>query len=125
MERPWHAMSADEVAAEFGVDRERGMDQQEARRRLRQYGPNKLAEAESVGLLSLFLKQFQDFMVMILIGAAGVSAVLGELIDAAAVMAIVLLNAVLGCVQEYRAERSSRCSRRWRPRRARCGAGEA
>ena len=60
---------------------------------------------------------------MILIGAAGVSGVLGELIDAAAVMAIVLLNAVLGCIQEYRAKSLSRCSRRWPRRRARCGGG--
>lgn len=106
MERPWHAMTVDEVAAKLGSDRERGIDQQEARRRLARYGPNKLAEAESTGLLTLLLKQFQDFMVLVLIGAAVVSALLGELIDAAAVMAIVALNAVLGCVQEYRAEKS-------------------
>lgn len=106
MKRPWHAMSVDEVVTQLGVDPKRGVDPKEAKRRLDQHGLNRLAEAETTGLFALFIKQFQDFMVLVLVGAAVVSGLLGELIDAAAIVAIVLLNAVLGCIQEYRAEKS-------------------
>ncbi len=106
MEQPWHAMTTGEVASKLGSDLSRGLDHNEARRRLEQYGPNQLADAKPASLFSLFAKQFRDVMVLILVGAAAVSAVLGEWIDAAAVLAIVGLNAVLGCLQEYRAERS-------------------
>jgi len=106
MEQPWHALSAQEVLARIGVDPHSGLDPEEARRRLSRTGPNKLDEAEGTSLTALFLSQFKDFVVLVLIAAAGVSFLLGEEVDAAAILAIVLLNALLGCVQEYRAGRS-------------------
>ncbi|HEY8417152.1 MAG TPA: HAD-IC family P-type ATPase, partial [Limnochordales bacterium] len=107
MEEPqWHQMSAAEAVRRTATDPERGLSDAEARRRLAQHGPNRLPEHEGESPLTLFLKQFQDLMVLVLLGAALVSALLGELLDAAAIFVIVLLNGVLGFVQEYRAERS-------------------
>ncbi len=87
-------------------DPARGLTSEEARTRLGQYGPNQLREKRGRGPLGIFAEQFQDFIVMILIGAAIVSGFLREWIDALAIIAIVILNAILGFVQGYRAERS-------------------
>jgi len=106
MERPWHARSLDEILAELRVDPGRGLDPGEARRRLAEHGPNKLPGAREPGLLSVFFSQFKDIVVLVLIGAACISAALGEAADAAAVLSIVILNAALGCAIEYRAGRS-------------------
>jgi Ca2+-transporting ATPase len=79
---------------------------EEAERRLATHGPNELPEATPPSLLSLLLSQFTSLLIWVLIGAAGLSGTLGEWIDAGAILAIVLLNGVLGFAQEYRAERS-------------------
>ncbi len=83
---------------------EDGLSSVEAERRLSQRGPNELQEAPRPGMWQLILEQFDDFIVLLLIGAAIVSAVLGEQIEAGAIAAIVLLNAILGVLQERRAE---------------------
>ncbi|MBO8141637.1 MAG: cation-translocating P-type ATPase [Firmicutes bacterium] len=102
----WYAMSAADAVRAMGTDPLQGLAPDEARRRLLRHGPNLLAGGREVSLVALFVKQFQDLMVMVLMGAAVVSGLLGELWDAAAIAAIVLLNGALGFVQEYRAERS-------------------
>jgi Ca2+-transporting ATPase len=81
-----------------------GLTSEEAARRLEQYGPNQLTEKPRATFLQLVIAQLQNFIVILLIVAALISAVLGEWIDAAAILAIVVLNAVLGVVQESRAE---------------------
>ena len=81
-----------------------GLTGAEAARRLEQYGPNQLAEKPRPGFLRLVLDQLNNFVVILLIVAALVSLLLGETIDAAAIFAIVVLNAILGVVQESRAE---------------------
>jgi len=83
-----------------------GLSHAEAARRLRKHGPNKLSESRGISPAALFVDQFKDFMVLVLLATTAVSFLLGEVVDAAAILAIVLLNAVLGFVQEYRAERS-------------------
>jgi len=75
-------------------------------RRRSRWGPNLLATAGRPSLLSLFLNQFKDFMVLVLLGATLISGLLGEFSDALTILIIVILNAVLGVIQEYRAERS-------------------
>lgn len=106
MERPWHALSSEEVLAALSVDPAHGLDPGEARRRLEAAGPNKLSESKPTSLISLFLGQFKNLVVLVLAAAAAVSAMLGEVVDAGTVVVIVLLNACLGCLQEYRAGRS-------------------
>ncbi len=102
----WHALEIEEVLAVFRSDAARGLTDQEARERLARFGPNQLVKAARVSLPAMFLGQFRDFMVILLLAATLVSLFLGEYVDALAIIAIVTLNAVLGCVHEYRAERS-------------------
>jgi Ca2+-transporting ATPase len=96
----------DRLAEHFAVDPERGLPPGEAASRLRQVGPNQLAEGKRLSAVALLLNQFKDFMVLVLLAATLVSGLLGEYTDAIAIIAIVVLNAVLGFVQEFRAERS-------------------
>ncbi len=103
--KEWHALSTQEVLEHLKVH-EGGLSSAEAAERLAQYGPNQLTEAPRPGFLQLLWGQFNNFIVMLLIAAAVISAVLGEWIDASAIMAIVILNAILGIVQERRAEES-------------------
>jgi P-type Ca2+ transporter type 2C len=100
---PWHALSAEEVLGHLKV-RENGLTNAEAAERMAQYGPNQLTEAPRPGFLKLLWEQFNNFIVMLLIVAAAISAFLGEWIDASAIITIVILNAVLGIIQERRAE---------------------
>jgi Ca2+-transporting ATPase len=99
----WHALSAEEVLEHLKV-RENGLTSAEVADRLAHYGPNQLTEAPRPGFAQLLWQQFNNFIVILLIIASIVSALLGEWVDASAIMAIVILNAILGIVQEQRAE---------------------
>jgi hypothetical protein len=83
-----------------------GITGDEARKRLAQYGPNVLVERKKKTVLVMFLGQFTDFMILVLIAAAVISGIIGEVSDTIAIVVIVLLNAVLGFSQEYRAEKA-------------------
>ena len=100
----WHSRPIEDVVETSETDLEAGLTPAEAKARLEQHGPNELAEAPRPGFLQLLLRQFQDFLILILIAAAGLSFLLGETIEAAAILAIVILNAVLGVIQENKAE---------------------
>lgn len=100
----WHAISADAVLEKLDSPRKTGLTSEEAERRLKKYGPNQLTEKPRPTFIQLFLSQLNDFTVILLLVAALVSAVLGDYVEAAAIMIIVILNAVLGLVQESRAE---------------------
>ncbi len=102
----WHALSAEEVARELATPPESGLDENEVRRRRELHGANEIAAARRPGFLQLLLAQFNNFIILLLIGAAGVSGLLGEWIEAAAILAIVVLNATLGVIQEQRAEQA-------------------
>ena len=99
----WHTLSAEEVLEHLKV-RENGLTSVEAAERQAHYGHNQLTDAPRPGFLKMLWEQFNNFIVMLLIVASFVSAFLGEWVDASAIMAIVVLNAVLGIVQERRAE---------------------
>ncbi len=83
-----------------------GLTEVQARERLKEYGENVLASAKPPGPVRIFLGQFKDAMVLILLAATGISALLGEWTDAVTIIVIVLLNAILGFVQEYRTEKT-------------------
>ena len=104
--RPWHAISADALALDLRTHPEAGLGADEAGRRQQSEGFNELPEAPPPSLVKLFLSQFTSVIVWVLIGAAVISGLLEDWVDAAAILAIVLLNGVLGFVQEFRAERS-------------------
>ncbi len=84
----------------------KGLSDKEAVKKLKEHGPNTLAEAKRISPLKIFLQQFSDFMVMILLAATAISALMGEMTEAVTIVAIVLLNAILGFVQEYRTEKT-------------------
>jgi Ca2+-transporting ATPase len=101
----WHQRSNEDIFNELGTSPQ-GLFSEEAAKRLSESGPNELKESEKKTALMMFLDQFRDFMIMILIGAAVISGVIGELSDTIAIVVIVILNAVIGFVQEYRAEKA-------------------
>ena len=99
----WHALKAEEVLSHLKVE-DRGLTSAEATRRLETYGPNQLKEAPRPSFFQMLWEQLNNFVVILLIVASLVSGLLGDYVEAAAIMAIVVLNAVLGIVQERRAE---------------------
>src|SRR5512134_987350 len=99
----WHALKAQEVLDHLKVEHG-GLTSGQASQRLEQYGPNQLKEAPRPGFLALLWDQLNNFVVILLIIASVISALLGDYVEAAAIMAIVVLNAILGIVQEQRAE---------------------
>src|SRR4030042_528239 len=101
----WHQREIKEVFEELNSS-PKGLSSEEARKRLDQYGPNALKEKKQKTLFGMFMDQFADFMILVLIGAAVISGVVGELSDTIAIVVIVILNAVIGFVQEYRAEKA-------------------
>jgi len=102
----WHCATPEQLSQELGTDLQAGLSRSEAARRLTRDGPNELPTAPPVSAWKLFIDQFASVIVWVLIGAAVIAGLLGEWVDAVAIIAIVLLNAVLGFFQEYRAERS-------------------
>ncbi|MGM7681760.1 calcium-translocating P-type ATPase, SERCA-type [Cytobacillus sp. Hm23] len=102
----WHEMRLEEVEKVMNSNSETGLTEQEVNQRQQKSGLNELDEAEQPSAFLLFLAQFKDFMVLILLIATFISGLLGEYIDAIAIIAIVLINGFLGFYQERRAERS-------------------
>ncbi len=103
--QPWR-LGVEETARRFAVDPPLGLGAEEARRRLASHGPNAISGGTRRSALRMFLAQFADFMILILIAAGVVAGIVGEPQDTVAIVVIVLLNAVMGFSQEHRAERA-------------------
>ncbi len=103
---PWHSQEIDEVAAQLETRLDAGLSTAEAQARLAEHGPNELREKPPTPFWKLVLEQLNSFVVILLIVAAIISALLGDTIEAVVILAIVVLNAVLGVVQESRAEKA-------------------
>ena len=101
----WHQKTVEDVLEELNSSL-MGVSSDEAERRLEEYGPNELKEKKKKTPFMMFLDQFKDFMILILIAAAIISGIIGDPVDTIAIIVIVLLNAVIGFVQEYRAEKA-------------------
>lgn len=101
----WHTMSVEDVFT-FLKTSYKGITQEEAQVRLNAYGFNELKEKKKMTPLMMLLHQFTDFMILVLTAAALLSGLLGELSDTIAIIVIVVLNAIIGFVQEYRAEKA-------------------
>src|SRR3954464_9535356 len=102
----FHEMKIDQVEKVLETDFSSGLSQEEVKQRVKQHGLNELEEGEKQSALLLFFSQFKDFMVLVLLAATLISGLLGEYIDAIAIIAIVIINGCLGFYQERRAERS-------------------
>ncbi|MDP3297479.1 MAG: cation-translocating P-type ATPase [Thermodesulfovibrionia bacterium] len=106
MAKVWHSMEAAEVLKELDTDLHKGLTEDVAKRRIEKYGYNELKKEEGVSPFTLFINQFKNILIIILLVAIALSALVGEVVDAAIIGVIVIFCAVLGFVQEYRAERA-------------------
>ena len=104
--RPWHSQPVDAVLAEWGVDASTGLLPEEATRRLGAHGPNTLPTTERRPLWRVFARQFASPLIYILFVAAVIALAMGHRGDSGVILIVVLLNAIIGTVQEGRAERS-------------------
>ncbi|MBI9043763.1 MAG: cation-translocating P-type ATPase [Anaerolineaceae bacterium] len=100
----WHALESDEVLKKLDSTMQEGLSSEEATRRLEVFGENQLDEKPRPSFFQMVIGQINNFIVILLIIAAVISALLGDWVEAAAIMTIVVLNAILGVVQESRAE---------------------
>jgi Ca2+-transporting ATPase len=103
---PWHLIDAQTALHQLGSDSGQGLSPFEAAERLVHYGPNELVERSGRRPLLILWGQLKATMVLILLAAAGIAALLGDLKDAVAILGIVVLFVLLGFIQEYRAERA-------------------
>ncbi|MFX0086925.1 MAG: cation-translocating P-type ATPase, partial [Candidatus Hodarchaeota archaeon] len=106
MSKEFHSMSIEDIAIKLDTNLEIGLSSKQVQNRLEQFGPNVLVAQEKDSPLKMFFMQFKDFLVYLLIGAAVVSIIFGDFIEALIIVVIVFLNAIMGFVQEYRAEKS-------------------
>ncbi|XZN42814.1 calcium-transporting P-type ATPase, PMR1-type [Clostridium perfringens] len=102
----WYKKSKNEILQELDVDEKNGLSSTEALRRLEKYGKNKLETKKKKTLFKQFLSQLKDVMIYILIIAAIISAFLGEISDALIILLVIIINAVIGVVQESKAEKA-------------------
>ena len=102
----WYATSIDDAVKRLSTDREKGLDAAEASARLQKYGPNRLPEGKKRGAFARFLAQFNNILVYVLLGAGFIKLMLNLWVDAGIIFAVVILNALLGFIQEGRAEKA-------------------
>ncbi|MHA1892836.1 MAG: cation-translocating P-type ATPase, partial [Promethearchaeota archaeon] len=102
----YHAKDIESIAQELNTDLVNGLSSIEVKNRLEQYGPNVLQEAKKVSPIVKFFMQFKDFLVVLLIAAGLISMIFGDYIEAVVIFIIIILNAILGFIQEFRAEQS-------------------
>lgn len=95
-----------DMKPEYGYNYEKGLTSKEAAKRLKQYGYNELHRKKKISPVMIFISQFKDFMTWVLLGATAISGLMGEKADAITILIIVVINAILGFIQEYRTERS-------------------
>ncbi|MBK9077196.1 MAG: HAD-IC family P-type ATPase [Flavobacteriales bacterium] len=101
----WYLLDIEELRRSLGVG-EHGLTEAQAAERLREHGPNELEGKKRRTVAGLFLSQFKDLMILVLLAAAAIAGAIGDLTDTYIILAIVLLNAVIGVVQEFRAEKA-------------------
>lgn len=99
----WFTKTNEEVLQELDVDMSAGLSEQEVQNRLQKYGPNKLKEEKKKSVFKMFLEQLNDWLIYVLFAAVVITIVLGEYIDAVIIMAVIIINAVLGVYQELKA----------------------
>jgi magnesium-transporting ATPase (P-type) len=102
----WHAISADEVVNRLATDGAKGLDPTDAAARLQRYGPNRLPEGRRRGPLARLLAQFNNVLVYVLLGAGFTKLMLNLWVDASIIFGVVILNALLGFIQEGKAEKA-------------------
>lgn len=106
MAENWHSFATDKVSETLSVDPAKGLNDAQVEKRRQEYGRNELPQKGRTTLFRLIIRQFISPLILILFGAAAISFAIGQQVEAFTILALVILNAVLGCVQEWRAERA-------------------
>lgn len=107
----WHTLTTDQVLAKTASSPD-GLSSIEVEKRLAEHGANQIEQRRKKSAAAMFLEQFTDFMIIVLIGAAVISGIIGELTDTIAIVVIVVLNAIIGFVQQFRAEKAMEALKR-------------
>src|SRR5215472_15089756 len=102
----WHSISVEDVLKRLATSTDKGLDTSEASARLQKYGPNRLPEGKKRGPFMRFLSQFNNILVYVLLGAGFTKMMLGLWVDAAIILGVVILNGLLGFIQEGKAEKA-------------------
>ncbi|MDF2521119.1 MAG: ATPase [Clostridia bacterium] len=102
----WFSKSKEDVLRELDVNPDVGLSSEEAKTRLEKYGENKLKGKPKKSIISLFFAQLKDMLIYVLMGAAVITALIGEYVDALIILMVVVLNAAIGVIQEYKAEKA-------------------
>ncbi|AEE91571.1 Calcium-transporting ATPase [Tepidanaerobacter acetatoxydans Re1] len=102
----WYSLEKEDISGKLNTDLKNGLPSDLVEKRLESIGYNELVGKKGVTIWQMLLEQFKDFLVLILIGASFVSAIIGEVTDAVVIILIVILNAVLGVMQEFRANKA-------------------
>ncbi|MFW6330464.1 MAG: cation-translocating P-type ATPase, partial [Gemmatimonadota bacterium] len=105
-ETPWHARQGSEAVEELATDPGSGLSRDEAEARLERYGPNTIESKEETPWWRILVRQFLDPLIYVLIAAGVIMLAFQDYVEAAVILAVVLLNAVIGFVQEYRAQKA-------------------
>jgi magnesium-transporting ATPase (P-type) len=100
----WHALAASDAVDGLNSNGHRGLDEAEAEHRLRQHGPNRLPQVQRRSAWLRFLLQFHNLLIYVLLAAAATTAILEDYVDTAVIVAVVVLNALIGFIQEGKAE---------------------
>lgn len=99
----WHSKAYEEILQMFGVTHEKGLNEDEIKNRQQKYGQNRLQAQKKKSVLELFVAQLKDWLIYVLFAAVVITLFMGEYIDAAIILAVIFLNAILGVIQEVRA----------------------
>ena len=102
----WHALATSDVVRQLSTDPQQGLDAAEATKRLQKYGPNRLPEGKKRGAFTRFLAQFNNILVYVLLAAGFTKLMLNLWVDAAIIFGVVILNSLLGFIQEGKAEKA-------------------
>lgn len=105
-DREFYLLNKDELSEFLQLSSKKGLSSREVRKRQLEYGKNRIEETAKKGVLSIFLDQFRDFMIIVLMVATCLSFLMGEYADGITIFAIIILNGIMGFIQEYRAEKS-------------------
>src|SRR3990170_3144456 len=108
----WWLLSRDTLLKDLKTDSQRGLSQEEAKKRLETYGPNTIIEPTAVSAIKLFMHQFWNLIIVVLLAAVALAWFIGSKIDALVILSIVIINAIIGFIQEYGAEQSLAALRR-------------
>ena len=103
--KKWHTLKVEDILKELNTT-EQGLTKAEVKLRLKRFGPNKFLEKRRIEPIAIFLRQFKSYLIIILLAAAIISALVARVTDASIILTILMINAVLGFTQEYKAEKA-------------------